>query len=172
MLIRLQHIYIFYCSMLLYYHSWMFYNHFISFLVLTYWHSAKCCFLHVFYIAGNQYQTESKCSETFCGFFMDQKTPNGLEKHLWGALRVAQPTRTRPGRWCPPQLTPLGFLEYWGIYRAKRRCGRPRRAQVGCAPLGAPLWYFFGPLDVFCSKKNPQKVSLRLDSVWYWFPAM
>ena len=40
---------IFYCSMLLYYHSWMFYNHF---LVLTYWHSAQCqllfsaCFLH------------------------------------------------------------------------------------------------------------------------------
>ena len=38
--------------MLLYYQSWMFYNHFISFLVLTYWHSAKCqllfsaCFLH------------------------------------------------------------------------------------------------------------------------------
>ena len=44
------------CSMLLYYHSWMFYNHFIDilyhFLVPTYWHSAKCqllfspCFLH------------------------------------------------------------------------------------------------------------------------------
>ena len=42
--------------MLLYYQSWMFYNHFIvnlyHFLVLTYWHSAKCqflffpCFLH------------------------------------------------------------------------------------------------------------------------------
>ena len=31
--------------------------------------SASCCFLHVFYIAGNQYQTESKRSETFCGFF-------------------------------------------------------------------------------------------------------
>ena len=34
------------CSMLLYYQSWMFYNHFIvilyHFLVLTYWHSAKC----------------------------------------------------------------------------------------------------------------------------------
>ena len=35
--------------MLLYYKSWMFYNHFIvilyHFLVLTYWHSAKCQFL-------------------------------------------------------------------------------------------------------------------------------
>ena len=41
MLIRLQRIYnFFYCSILLYYHSWMFYNHFIvilyHFLVLTY----------------------------------------------------------------------------------------------------------------------------------------
>ena len=42
--------------MLLYYHSWMFYNHFIvilyHFLVLSYWHSVQCqllffaCFLH------------------------------------------------------------------------------------------------------------------------------
>ena len=47
---------IFDCSMLLYYQSWMFHNHFIvilyPFLVLTYWHSAKCqllfsaCYLH------------------------------------------------------------------------------------------------------------------------------
>ena len=46
---------IFACFMLLYYHSWMFYNHFITtlyhFLGLTYWHSAKvlvdvsACFL-------------------------------------------------------------------------------------------------------------------------------
>ena len=47
--------------------------------------------------------------------------------------------------------TPLGFWEYWGIYRAKRQSGGtqgghnpPRhawaswRALVGCAPLGAP----------------------------------
>ena len=47
--------------------------------------------------------------------------------------------------------TPLGFLEYWGIYRAKRRSWGTRggnnppgrawaswRALVGCAPLGAP----------------------------------
>ena len=31
--------------------------------------SASCCFLLVFYFAGNQYQTESKCSETFYRFF-------------------------------------------------------------------------------------------------------
>ena len=34
------------------------------------------------------------------------------------------------GGWNWFSSTPLGFLEYWGIYRAKRRCGRPpRRAQ-------------------------------------------
>ena len=43
----------------------------------------------------------------------------------------------------------------------------PGRAQVSCAPLGAPLWYFLGPSCVFWSGKNLQKVSLRLDSVWY-----
>ena len=70
--------------------------------------SASCCFLHVFYIAGNQYQKESKRSETFCGIFMDQKTPNGPEKHLEGAPRGTQPTRARlgpqarQGGLCPP----------------------------------------------------------------------
>ena len=61
--------------MLLYYHSWMFYNHFIV-ILYHFWYqpidivqSASCCFLHVFYIAGNQYQTESKRSETPGGFF-------------------------------------------------------------------------------------------------------
>src|SRR5215216_2099225 len=42
--------------------------------------------------------------------------------------------------------TPLGFLEYWGIYRAKRWCGRPprwaqpTRARPGglCSPRSPP----------------------------------
>ena len=38
--------------------------------------SASCCFLHVFDIAGNQYQMASKRSETFCGFF-------GPEENQW-----------------------------------------------------------------------------------------
>ena len=70
----------------------------------------------------------------------------------------------------------LGFLEYLGIYRAKRWCrgapwghNPPRRTLVGCAPHGPPLWHFFVPLGVFWSRKNLQKVSLRLDSIWYWF---
>ena len=42
-----------------------------------------------------------------------------------------------------------------------------RRAPVGCAPLGAPLWYFLGPTGVFWSRKILQKGLLRLDSIWY-----
>ena len=49
----------------------MFYNHFISFLVLTYRHSAKCqlLFFNVFYIAENQYQAE--------GTFHSRLIPHG-----------------------------------------------------------------------------------------------
>ena len=55
------------------------------------------------------------------------------------------------GGWMNISSTPLGFLEYWGIYRAKRRSVGTRgghnplghawaswRALVGCALLGAP----------------------------------
>ena len=94
--------------MLLYYHSWMFYNHFIStlyhFLGLTYWHSAQCqlLFLLVFYFVENQYKTESKCSETFWWFFLDQKTPVGPKKYQRGAPRGAKPTWMRLGWWVVP----------------------------------------------------------------------
>ena len=80
---------------------------------------------------------------------------------------------------------PRGFLEYLVIYRAKRGWGRPaggaqptwarlgpQARSGGLCPLGAPLRGFSGPLDVFSSIKNPQKVLRCLDSVWYWFPAM
>ena len=109
--------------MLLYYHSWMFYNHFIAtlyhFLGLTYWPSAECqlLFLLVFYIAGNEYQTESKCHETLRRIFMDQKGHNGPWLRLGGAPREAQPTRARlgilarPGGCCPPRGTPQ--VQHW-----------------------------------------------------------
>ena len=46
---------------------------------------------------------ESIHRETFCGFFIDQKTTSGPEKHLGGAPRGAQPTRARLGaRWVVP----------------------------------------------------------------------
>ena len=43
--------------------------------------SASCCFLLVFYIAGNQYQTESKRTETFCGF-------SGPEGRSWAMVAL------------------------------------------------------------------------------------
>ena len=103
--------------MLFYYQSWMFYNHFIvilyHFLVLTYWHSVKCklLFFHVFYIAGNQYQTESKRNVTPGGFFWARRKPMG-QGSTWGAARG--------------EKHPLG------------RARRPRHAQVGVSHLGCP----------------------------------
>src|SRR5215216_4742663 len=93
--------------MLLYYHSWMFYNHYIDVGP-----SVSCCFLLVFYFAEYQYQAESKRSETFCGFFLDQKTQVGPKKYQRGAPRGAQPTwarlgaQARPGGLCPPRWPP------------------------------------------------------------------
>jgi hypothetical protein len=74
---------IFYCSILLCYHSWMFYNHFIAtlhhFLGLTYWHSAQCqlLFSALFLFHRIQYLKESKCSETFWRFFWTRGHPLG-----------------------------------------------------------------------------------------------
>ena len=106
---------IFYCSMLLYYQSWMFYNHFIvilyQFLVLTYWHSAKCqlFFLHVFYIAGNRYQMESKRSETFCGFFWTRRQRLGQGSARGGLRGEHNP----PGRaWAPVGCAHPGRLPH------------------------------------------------------------
>lgn len=66
------------------------------------------CFLH----RRKSISNESKHRETFCGFFMDQKTPDGPEQLLGGAPRGAQPTRARlgaqacPGGLCPPRWPP------------------------------------------------------------------
>ena len=74
--------------------------------------SSSCCFLHVWYIVGNQYQTESKRSETFCGFFWARRHPMGQKRTCGGAPRGAQPTRARlgaqarPGGLCPPCWPP------------------------------------------------------------------
>ena len=69
--------------------------------------SASCYFLHVFYITGNQYQTESKRSETFVDFFgpediqwakeVPEGSPEGGTRHLGtpggpGAPRWVVPT--------------------------------------------------------------------------------
>ena len=122
--------------MLLYYHSWMFYVHFIvisyHFLVLTYWHSAQCqllfsaCFLHSRKSIPNGVQS----SKTFCGFFWTRRHPVGQER-TWGELR--------------------------GEHNPRGRAGAPRGSLVSCAHPGLPLRYFFGLLDVFWSKKIHKK---------------
>ena len=75
---------------------------------------------------------------------------------------------------------PYGFWNIW-VFIGLRGGGEDSRvphhspghargvlgALVGSAPLGTPLWYFFGPTCVFWSRKILQKVSLRLDFVWY-----
>ena len=70
--------------------------------------------------------------------------------------------------------TPLGFLEYWGIYRAKRRSGghprwaQPTRARLGLLAcpggLGTPQAQP-GPIMFLVVQKNLCEVSLYLDSV-------
>ena len=72
---------------------------------------------------------------------------------------------------------PRGFLDFRGFigrrggggglrvgHHPVGRARAPRRALVGGAHPGPPL-YFFVPSSVFWPRKIPQKVSLRLDSV-------
>ena len=107
---------IFDCSMLLYYHSWMFYGHFIvivyHFFVLTYWHSAKCQLLF------------------FCMLFTSQeintkRSPNAAK--LFGDFLCTRRKMLGPG--CT-----------WGESRGgdnlPGHAKRPRHALVGCAHLG------------------------------------
>ena len=82
------------------------------------------------------------------------------------------------GGWMNILSTPLGFLEYWGIYRAKRWSGGTRgghyppgrawafwRNLVGCPLLGTPPRCNQGPSSSFWSIKNHRKLAWHLDSV-------
>ena len=90
--------------MLLYYHSWMFYNHFIAtlyhFLGLTWWHSAKCqllfsaCFLHRRKSISNGVQTQ----RNFLSIFSRPEDTRWAEEVPEGCPEGAQPTRARLGR--------------------------------------------------------------------------
>ena len=101
--------------MLLYYHSWVFYNHFIAtlyhFLGLTYWHSAECqlLFLLVFYFTEYQYQTESKCNKTFWRLFWTRR-------HLGGQESTCKESR--------------------GDHNTPGCARRPRHTLVGCGAHG------------------------------------
>ena len=104
--------------MLLYYQSWMFYNHFIvtlyHFLVLTYWHSAKCQLLFFAFF--------SNCRKSISDGVQMQRN---FTKKLYGPqgrywALVAPGGKSRGGE-TPP-----------------RRARRPKRALVGCAHLWCP----------------------------------
>ena len=71
--------------------------------------------------------------------------------------------------------TPLGFLEYWGIYRAKRRSGGTEVGttyQGTLGPPGAPWWVVLssehpqaqpGPIMFLLVQK---KISVKFRCVW------
>ena len=104
--------------MLLYYHSWMFYNHFITtlyhFLGLTYWHSAKvpvavfACFLLRRISVSNGVHSRRNFLE-IC---------SGPEDTQWA--------KEEPGRWAVESTTHQGTP------------GGPRCTLMGCALHGAP----------------------------------
>ena len=110
---------IFDCCMLLYYHSWMFYNHFIAtlyhFLGLTYWHSAKCqlLFFCLFFTSQNISTKRSPIAmKLFGDFFWTRRHPVGQRS----AGGVGRGDHNQPGR-----------------------ARGPRHALMGCALLGTPL---------------------------------
>ena len=104
--------------MLLYYHSWMFYNHFIAtlyhFLGLTYWHSAEvpvvvfACFLLCRISVPNGVQSRRNFLDNFFG----------PEETQWA--------KEVPERWAVEATTHQGAP------------GGPQRALMGCALHGAP----------------------------------
>jgi len=70
-----------------------------------------------------------------------------------------------------------GFIELKGGgedlrvgHHPEGRARGPWRALVGGGPPVVLLREFFLPTGVFWPRKNPQKLVLRLDSVWYGFP--
>ena len=128
--------------MLLYYHSWLFYNHFIAtlyhFLGLTYWPSAQCqllffaCFLHRRKSISNGVQTPRNFLDIFYG-----------SEHLGWA-------RAAPGG-CPERGT-----THQGVP------GGP----------GAPRWVVptsglpFGTSLAHCMSSGPSKFSVKFHGVW------
>ena len=102
--------------MLLYYHSWMFYNHFIAilyhFLGLTYWHSAQCqllfsaCFLHRRKSIPNGVQTQ----RNFLWILFWTRRHQMGQRSTWGCPEGATTHHLvhhmRQGGLCPPRWPP------------------------------------------------------------------
>ena len=102
------------------------------------------------------------------------------DEPLYDGVQIGSRGSGTCGGWNLVLSTPLGFLEYLGIYRHQRRWrGAPRRAQPIRArrgPLARPggLWSprptpptLLWPTGCLLVQKNLQKVSSRLDSIWY-----
>ena len=75
-----------------------FYSNFISFFGTNLLTQCQLLFLLVFYIGGNQYQTESRHRETFLDFLWTRRPPMG-QSSTWGVPRGGH---NPPGRaWGP-----------------------------------------------------------------------
>ena len=102
--------------MLLYYHSWMFYNHFIvilyHFWVLTYWHSAKCQLLFFLVFTSQKINI--------------RRSPNSPK--LYGELLWARRNTTGPGcAWgCHEEATTHQGAPWW----VAPTLGAPRTASL------------------------------------------
>ena len=103
--------------MLLFYHSRMFYNHFIAtlydFLGLTYWPSAHYqLFFCLFFTSQEINIKRSPNTAKLAGDFLWTRTPKMGQSSTWGCPEGAQPTRARleaharPGGLCPPWWPP------------------------------------------------------------------
>ena len=100
---------------------------------------------------------------------------NGSGEPLRDGVQIGSGGSGLYGGWMNISTLLLGFLEYCGIYRAKRRSGGTRgghnppgrawaswRALVGCALLGAPPRRSQGLLCSFWSKK----ISVKFRGIW------
>ena len=70
---------------------------------------------------------------------------NGSGEPLRDGVQIGSRVSGLCGGWMKISSTPLGFLEYWRIYRVKSRSrGHPRWAQPTWARMGllAPWWVF------------------------------
>ena len=150
--------------MLLYYHSWMFYNNFIiilyHFSVLTYWHSAQCqllvfaCFLLRRKSIPNGVQTQRNFLWIFYGPAdtswaeeVPKGCPEGGTTHQ-GAPRARLGLQACPGGLCSPRSTPEVLLRPTGCLLVQKKSTKSFDA------FGLRL------VLISCDVKNMQKIAI------------
>ena len=119
--------------MLLFYHSWVFYNHFIAtlyhFLGLTYWPSASAsyCFLLVFLHRRKSISNGVKIPRNFLWNFYGTEDIQWARSGPGGAPSGAEPTRAhlgaqaRLGGLCPPWGTTQVLLWPTGCLLVRKK---------------------------------------------------